>query len=112
MQKILFVVMKRRSEWLPEKKLVYDIAYIVIGPRGGRTLSGNAHTGTLLAATPIVTLKIVEAQFTPVAVLSLYVFLRERKTGRETEKKDAAKFTCCPQTDVTSTRHVIAVLTW
>ena len=75
---------------------VYKVgAYILIGPSGGRALTGNAHTGALFATTAIVTLEIVESQFTAVAVLSLYIFLherekdqqRERERERETEKE-------------------------
>lgn len=87
-----------------------NIAYIVICPCGGRALACNAHTGALFAATSIVALKIVESQFTAVAVFSLHVFLQETKTEREMERKDAAEFMGCPQTEVMSTRHVIAVL--
>ncbi len=67
------------------------IAYILIGPCGGRTLTGNAHTGALFATTSIVTLEIVESQFTAVAIFSLYVFLQERKPEREIEEKDGEK---------------------
>lgn len=52
-------------------------AYILIGPGGGRALAGNAHTGALFAAAPIVTLKIVEPQLAAVAVFPFHVFLQE-----------------------------------
>lgn len=54
------------------------MAYITIGPGGGRALSGHAHAGALLTATPVVTLKVVESQFTAVAVKSLNILLRRK----------------------------------
>lgn len=61
------------------------VSHILISPCGGRALTGNAHARALFTATLIVTLKIVESHFTAVAILSLHIFLKERKRERERE---------------------------
>lgn len=58
------------------------VAYVLIGPRGGGALSGHAHAGALVAATPVVALEVVESQFAAVTVLSLNVFLQRKRVTK------------------------------
>lgn len=63
-------------------------SYILIGPRGGSALTGNAHAGAFFAAASVGLLKIVETELTAVTIFPLHIFLHVRKTerGGETEK--------------------------
>lgn len=74
--------------WMEVSVCLCSTAYILIGPRGGRALTGNAHAGALFAAAAIVTLKIVEPELTAVTVFSLHVFLREREREGVTREGD------------------------
>lgn len=65
-----------------------EIAYILIGPRGGGALCGHAHAGAFLAAAPVVALEVIESQFAAVAVLPLDVLLRRK---RDTEFMSALR---------------------
>lgn len=94
-----------RKQWKSQKKIIWLIAYILIGPCGGGALSGHAHTGAFLAAASIVTLKIVESQFAAVAIFSLHVFLKEWK------KEKGIKFMAL-KPEAAGTGHVISVLMW
>lgn len=67
---------------------MWIIAYVLIGPCGGRALTVHAHAGALFTASLIVTLEVVEAQFAAVAVFSFYVFLRVGHMEGEREQKD------------------------
>lgn len=93
-----------------QKKIIWFIAYILIGPCGGGALTGHAHTGALLAAASIVTLKIVESQFAAVTICSLNIFLEEWKTVSETEEK-GTKFMAL-KSEAAGAGHVISVLMW
>lgn len=68
--------------------LFWVIAYILIGPCGFSAVTGHTHTGALLTAVLIVTLKIVEAHFAEVTVLSFYIFLQAWQMEEEMEWND------------------------